>query len=161
TPPDNGGLCAMAEVRSRVNPSASCKRARVVLTTFGSLGDLHPYLAVGLGLRERGYDAVLATSEHYRGKVEALGLAFRAVRPDMPGLEADPGVMRRIMDLRRGPETVVRQFVMPVLRDTYQDTVAAAEGADLLVSHLLTFTTRLVAEKQGLPWASSVLSPLS
>ena len=34
------------------------------------------------------------------------------------------------------------------------------QGADLLVSHTLTYTTRLVAEKKGLPWASSLLQPL-
>jgi UDP:flavonoid glycosyltransferase YjiC (YdhE family) len=50
--------------------------------------------------------------------------------------------------------------MMSVLRETYEDTVAAADGADLLVSHLLTFTTRLVAEKKGIPWASTFLQPL-
>jgi UDP:flavonoid glycosyltransferase YjiC (YdhE family) len=50
--------------------------------------------------------------------------------------------------------------MMAVLRQTYEDTLAAAEGADLLVSHLLTFTTRLVAEKKGIPWASTFLQPL-
>ena len=42
----------------------------------------------------------------------------------------------------------------------YQDILAAAEGADLLVSHVLTYATRLVAEKLGIPWASAFLQPL-
>jgi hypothetical protein len=50
--------------------------------------------------------------------------------------------------------------VMPVLRESYEDSLVAAEGADLLVSHILTFTTRLVAEKKGIPWASTFLQPL-
>jgi hypothetical protein len=37
-------------------------RRRIVLTTFGSLGDLHPYIAVALGLKTRGHEAVIATS---------------------------------------------------------------------------------------------------
>src|SRR5213078_1500830 len=92
------------------------RKVRIVLTTFGSLGDLHPYLAIALGLRASGHEVVVATSGHYRDKVESLGLGFHAVRPDMPDLAADPGLMRRIMDLRRGPETVIREFVMPALR---------------------------------------------
>ena len=32
-------------------PSAGPSRRRIVLTTFGSLGDLHPYIAVALGLK--------------------------------------------------------------------------------------------------------------
>jgi UDP:flavonoid glycosyltransferase YjiC (YdhE family) len=141
-------------------PGGSSGRRRVVLTTFGSLGDLHPYLAIARGLQARGHEAVLATSGYYRPKVEALGLGFRAVRPDYPDLAAHPDLMRRIMDRRRGSEYIVREFMMPVLRESYEDTLAAAEGADLLVSHVLTFTTRLVAEKKGIPWASTMLQPL-
>jgi UDP:flavonoid glycosyltransferase YjiC (YdhE family) len=133
---------------------------RIVLTTFGSLGDLHPYIAIALGLKARGHEAVIATSAYYRHKIEALGIGFRAVRPDRPDLDADPDLARRVMDHRQGSECVIRELMMPVLAESYQDTLAAAEGADLLVSHVLTFTTRLVAEKKGIPWASTFLQPL-
>jgi rhamnosyltransferase subunit B len=99
--------------------SASPSRRRVVLTTFGSLGDLHPYIAVALGLQARGHEAVIATSASYRQKVEALGIGFRALRPDHPDLGADPDLMRRMMDRRKGSECVIREFVMPVLRESY------------------------------------------
>ncbi|HEV3262419.1 MAG TPA: glycosyltransferase [Gemmataceae bacterium] len=139
---------------------ASSSRRRVVITTFGSLGDLHPYIAVALGLQARGHDAILATSAWYRHKIEALGIGFRPVRPDHPDRDADRDLMRRIMDRRLGSECVIRELMMPVLRQSYEDTLAAAEGAGLLVSHMLSFTTRLVAEKKGMPWASTSLQPL-
>jgi len=141
-------------------PGAGIKRRRIVLTTFGSLGDLHPYIAVALGLQARGHEAVIATSGYYRQKIEALGLGFRAVRPDHPDPETGADLMRRSMDRRTGSEFVIREYMMSALRETYEDTLAAADGADLLVSHLLTFTTRLVAEKKGIPWASTFLQPL-
>jgi UDP:flavonoid glycosyltransferase YjiC (YdhE family) len=141
-------------------PGAVVSKRRIVLTTFGSLGDLHPYLAVALGLKARGHEAVIATSGYYRQKIEALGLGFRALRPDHPDWDADPGLVRRLLDRRKGSECVIREFVMPALRETYEDTLAAAEGADLLVSHMLTFTTPLAAEKKGIPWASTFLQPL-
>ena len=49
---------------------------------------------------------------------------------------------------------------MPALRESYEDVLAAAQEADLLVSHVLTYATRLVAEKKGIPWASGFLQPL-
>ena len=55
---------------------------RVVVATFGSLGDLHPYLALALGLRARGHDVVVATGNYYRENIEALVLGLAAVRPD-------------------------------------------------------------------------------
>src|SRR6185295_9258634 len=133
---------------------------RIVLTAFGSLGDLHPYIAIALGLRERGHDAVLATSECYRQKIGALGLEFRPVRPDSDWV-LDPAVMQRMMDLRHGTVRVVTEKLLPVLRESYEDTRAAAAGADLLVSHpLAAYVTRLVAEKPGIPWASTMITPL-
>src|SRR5262249_54799364 len=71
-----------------------------------------------------------------------------------------PQVMRRMMALRTGTVRFVREIMLPVLRQSYEDTLAAAEGADLLVSHPITYTTRLVAEKTGIPWASTMITPL-
>jgi len=133
---------------------------RIVLTTFGSLGDLHPYIAVALGLQARGHEAIIATTRHDQQRIEAWGIGFRAVRPDGPDLNADHDAMRRIMDSRNGTEFVVRELLMPVLHESYEDVLAAAQGADLLVSHVLTYATRLVAEKTAIPWAGIFLQPL-
>jgi len=75
-------------------PSASPSRRRTVLTTFGSLGDLHPYIAVALGLKARGQEAVIASSDHYRQKIEALGIGFRAVRPRTSRTQHSYGLRR-------------------------------------------------------------------
>jgi UDP:flavonoid glycosyltransferase YjiC (YdhE family) len=130
---------------------------RIVLTTMGSLGDLHPYVAIALGMKARGHEAVLATGECYRRKIEALGLGFRAVRPDYPWV-ADPAAMRRFMDLRWGLVRLSREL-LSALPETYADTLAAAEGADLLVSQV-PLAARLVAETTGIRWASTVHMPL-
>ena len=50
-------------------------------------------------------------------------------------------------------------MVLVSLRDSYADTLAAAEGADLLVGNLATYAAGLVAEKKGIPWASVMHVP--
>ena len=132
---------------------------RIVLATFGSFGDLHPYIALALGLKDRGHDPVVATHETYRAKVEALGVGFRPVRPNIDPSTPDVELIRKVMDLRKGPEVVIGLF-MAALRDSYDDTLAAAEGAGLLVAHPLTFTARMVAETTGVRWASTILAPM-
>jgi len=139
--------------------SPSPRKQRIVFTAVGSLGDLHPLLAIALGMQARGHEALIATSECYRQKVKTLGLGFRAVRPDSDWV-TDPNVMRRLMDPRMGLIRVVCERLLPVLRQSYEDTLAAAEGADLLVSHPITYATRLVAEKTGIRWASTMSVPL-
>jgi UDP:flavonoid glycosyltransferase YjiC (YdhE family) len=144
-------------MKAEPDPPHSIRR-RIVLATFGSLGDLHPYVALALELRARGHEAILATSANYREKIEALGIGFASVRPDIPD---DPDFILPFFDPLKGPERLVREFMMPVLRESYEDMLEASRGADLLVGHPLTFSVRLVAEKQRIPWASTVLAPLA
>ncbi len=140
-----------------MGPRVTHPARRIVITTWGSLGDLHPYLAIGVGLKARGHNVILGTAECYRRKIEALGLGFRAVRPDCTWL-ADPEMLRRLSHPRWGLIRVAR-MVLSMLRESYDDTLAAAEGADLLVGNLATYATGLVAEKKGIPWASVMHIP--
>lgn len=136
--------------------------SRIVLTTWGSLGDLHPYLALALELRRRGHEAAVASLPAWRSHVEQAGLAFHPIRPDVPPGNADAReLVRRVLDERTGPEFLFRHVLMPHVRATYEDTLAAAEGADLLVSHQLPVTGPLVAEMTGIRFVSGVLAPLS
>src|SRR5205807_2547295 len=86
--------------------AASPPSARIVITTHGSLGDLHPYLAIALGLKARGHEAIVATGECYRKKIESLGIGFRPVRPDCDWVN-DPAVSRLIMHPRWGLVRVI------------------------------------------------------
>jgi len=45
------------------------KGKRIVLTTHGTLGDLHPNLDLAVELQKRGHRAVIATSEYYRSNL--------------------------------------------------------------------------------------------
>jgi UDP:flavonoid glycosyltransferase YjiC (YdhE family) len=133
---------------------------RIVITTLGSLGDLHPYLALALGSRARGHDVVVATGECYRRRIEALSLGFAAIRPNCDWV-ADPHVMRRITHPRQGLQRIIREVLLPVLPQTYEDTLAAADGADLLVAMQANCAASLVAEKKGIPWASAMHLPIA
>jgi UDP:flavonoid glycosyltransferase YjiC (YdhE family) len=101
---------------------------RIILTTFGSLGDLHPYLAISSALKDRGHQPVIATSLFYKDKVEKAGIGFHAIRPDFPDAKTAAALMVRVMDHRKGSEVVVRELVMPHLRDSYDDLLEAVRG---------------------------------
>lgn len=133
---------------------------RILLTTFGSLGDLYPFIALALELQARGHQATIATTRHYRQKIESRGIGFHAVRPDGPDPQLNDDMLRRIMDRRKGSEYVIRRLMMPAIRESYEDLMAAADGADVLVGHVLTYAARLVAEKRCIPWATTFLQPL-
>ncbi len=135
---------------------------RIVLTNIGTYGDIHPLIALALELKRRGHSPVLAAPNIYRVKVESLGLEFHAVRPD---IDATNNVLvEMIYDIRKGTERGLREFLFPVLRESYQDLLAAVKsgpGADLLLVGELAYAGPIVAEVTGIPWASYVLAPIS
>ncbi len=138
-------------------------KAKIVLTTFGSLGDLHPYIALGRGLQERGHSVVVATLESHRQRVEEAGLPFHAVAPDIAEVGEESAFMAQVMDQKKGPEFVIRGLVMPHLKRSYQELSAVAADADMLVTHPLTYGAQLFAEKHAekMIWVSVALAPSS
>lgn len=134
--------------------------SRIVFTTWGSLGDLHPYIALGVQLQRRGHDVAVATLPAWQPNVERSGLEFRPLRPDVPPQENSRDIVRRILDAREGPAYLFTEVLGPALRDTYDDTGAALRGADLAVSHQIPVTTPIVAERTGMTWVSGVLMPM-
>lgn len=135
---------------------------RIVLTTFGSYGDIHPYMAIATELRARGHQPVIATSELYREKMEAAGFDFTPVQPHLPPpQEQDPEMMAKVMNPRSGSTFLMNEMLFPFLRGGYDDLMQAVQGADLLLTHPITYAGPLVAQKTGIPWVSSLLAPAS
>ncbi|MBV8860003.1 MAG: glycosyltransferase [Acidobacteria bacterium] len=137
---------------------------KIVISTFGSFGDVHPYVAIALELKRRGHRPVIATSEIYREKTDALGLEIHPVPPDLPGYDRPEEVTRMIaelVDTKKGPERVFTQFINPHLRGMYDALLEATRDADLIVTHVLSLAGPPLVEKTGIKWVSSVLAPIS
>jgi rhamnosyltransferase subunit B len=135
---------------------------RIILNTFGSFGDIHPYMAIALELQRRGHVPVIATMQGYREKIEGAGLQFAPVRPDVElPKEQGPGLVEKIMEPKTGPRFLTEELIFPAVRDSYADLSKVVEGADLLVTHPAAPAGPLVARKTGMPWISTVLAPFS
>ena len=135
---------------------------RIVLNTFGSFGDIHPYMAIAMELKRRGHAPVIATMEVYREKVEGIGVEFVSVRPHIAQpKEQDPELIEKIMEPKTGPRFLTEEVVFPAVRESYADLLPAVAGADLLVTHPAAPAGPLVGRKTGMPWISTVLAPLS
>ncbi len=133
---------------------------RIVLTTYGTLGDIHPYLAIALELKRRGHKPVIATSEYHCRKVEAVGIEFHVIRPDISF--DDKELHWRLTEPKHGLERVICEFMLPMLRTTYDDLLTVVQkdgGADLIISQILIFAAPLIAEKTGIRWVSTELQP--
>ncbi len=131
---------------------------RIVITCWGSHGDLFPYIGLALALKNRGHAPVVATLPLYQPNVEQEGLEFSAVGPTVDPTDLD--LMARVMDPGRGSEVIIRELLLPKLRATYEQLQHAAVGADFIVSHPICYATPLFAERERLPWVSTTLAPM-
>jgi len=135
---------------------------RVVIACWGSHGDLFPYIGLALALKRRGHTPVVATNVGYRAEIEREGIVFAEAGPPIDRTAANAGdLYERVMDPRKGSEVIVTELLMPKLEQTYEQLRAAVEGADLLVTHPITYAGPILGEQLRLPWLSTVLAPLS
>jgi len=136
--------------------------ARIVLTTYGSSGDLNPIVALGLGLQARGHAVLIAVEEAHRPSVAAAGLAVHPLPGDN---EAVLWPYRRVLFGDISPVAFTRilleHSILPTLHETVDALRAACDGADLLVSTMQQAAAGIVADVAGLPWVSLALSPLA
>jgi len=133
--------------------------ARIVLNTFGSFGDLHPYLAIAIELQRRGHECVVATAEVYRQKVTAEGVGFAQVRPDVGELLNQPELIQKLWHPTRGTIYLLRDYLLPQTENSFTDLDRACVGADLLLTHAAAYAGPIVAEVRKIPWLSVALQP--
>jgi UDP:flavonoid glycosyltransferase YjiC (YdhE family) len=131
---------------------------KIVFASLGSLGDLHPLLAIARAAEARGHTCEIALSRPLVDYTRKLGFTCRTIRPD---LEPTVDLVSHLSHPYFGPERLFREHVFPACRETYADLLEICQGADLLVVGELLYVAPLVAETLNLPWANAILSPSS
>jgi UDP:flavonoid glycosyltransferase YjiC (YdhE family) len=135
--------------------------ARILLSTFGSSGDLNPFLAVGLGLRARGHQVTFAVERNLQQQVNVLGFPVTLLTGD-----AETTLMQRAESLvaRATPLASLRilmnEVILPTLRPKIEELRAASAEADVLISSAQQLAASFVADLTHIPWASIALSPV-
>ncbi|MFM9108268.1 MAG: glycosyltransferase, partial [Chloroflexota bacterium] len=136
-------------------------RRSILICTYGSAGDLLPYLAVGHELRRRGWHVTVGAPAVHAARIRGLGLGAAPIRPDKAVNEPDPDLWDRIRSGRASPGALFSEMFLPSLRASFEDTLAAAGGVDVILSHTLAFAAPIVAQRLGVAWISGVVSPIA
>ena len=134
---------------------------RIVLATGGSLGDLHPFIALGRALQARGHEVGIATAVDYREKIEAAGLGYHQVGPSVADLMRETG-----MDLSALTEAIAKSdrflfgdILMPRAGEASRQLIAATDGAAAVVGSTLAIGAQMAAEHWRIPGVAVSLQP--
>jgi rhamnosyltransferase subunit B len=135
---------------------------KITLATFGTLGDLHPFIAVAIELRKLGWTAAIASTPNHAATVAAAGLPFHGVGPSPEefvrelGMSAEQFARRARNDSQLYAQGVLYRH----LRSFYLGMLDALSGAELVVTNLHAFAARLAAEQLGIRRVAMMLQPM-
>lgn len=134
---------------------------RIVLCTAGSLGDLHPFIALGLALKARGVQAEIATSPEYGPKIIAEGLVFHSVGPGLAELERMFGMDKAALteQVAKSNTFLFEKILLPNLEDGARAVIAAAEGCVAIVGSTFAAGAGMAADVLGVPFMPVALQP--
>jgi UDP:flavonoid glycosyltransferase YjiC (YdhE family) len=134
--------------------------ARVLITTLGSSGDIHPFIAIGAELLSRGHSVEMLVNPYYRERIVAEGLGFRAMgtRDDLLRVLHHPDLVKE----GRSPRLIIKEMISgsvePTIRGV-EDSIREFKP-DCIVRHHISLGSRWVAERHGIPTAACTLAPL-
>jgi sterol 3beta-glucosyltransferase len=102
---------------------------KILVLTLGTRGDVQPFLALVLGLRTAGHDAVLVAPHRFADFATRFAVPFAGVDDGplglLDGAPIDGGLRARIAQVRRMPGTFA-----PVLADCWAAADVAAGPAE-------------------------------
>ena len=116
----------------------------IALLTIGSRGDVQPYIALGVALRDAGHAVTLATFAEFEPFVRKHGLDFSPIAGGIRELlETDEG--HQVLDTGEHPVRMLRsvrrvvRIVEPMMAQIMHDVNQACQEADRVVAAALLF----------------------
>lgn len=122
---------------------------KITLLTYGSRGDVQPFLALALGLQQAGHQPTLAAPARFEAFIRSYNIAFIA----LPGDPAE--LSQRFNQAGQNPIRMVTGMMdhaMQIAADMLRQTETACQGADLIVhtfAHVLG--AHALASRLGVP----------
>lgn len=122
---------------------------KLALITFGTRGDVQPFIALGKALQARGHDVLLAAPDDFEAWVESHGLAFHGMGLDMQAFLSSPDARRLMAGNWFALARIWRETILPLVRGSLEATSEAGRDADVLVYHPKVVGAVDVAEATG------------
>ena len=130
---------------------------RILLNPWGSLGDLHPFLAIGSALRKAGAEVTIATMKLYERTVKDQGFAYLQVGPHF--CPNDKLILDALADPQFGTKRLITEMLLPSLHESYREIEPAVTSHDVTVTHPVGLAAMISCERHSRPWVGTVLAP--
>jgi UDP:flavonoid glycosyltransferase YjiC (YdhE family) len=131
---------------------------KVLIPTVGSRGDVQPFVALAQGLARAGHAVTLVSHPLMRALVEAHGVTFAPMGPDIDLAREVAAIRQRSRNSMVGLMRAMR-FSFDMLERSHEDILALCRAADLVVVPASSAAGKNEADQLGLPYLSVTLMP--
>lgn len=138
----------------------------ILMLTYGTRGDVEPYIALGQGLKRAGHCVTLVTSSRFRDDIERAGLRYAFMNDGMLTLLDAPENQGVLEDTNNVFQVVKRTLgllkrIGPMQRALADESWAAAQRCqpDIIVFHPKAFNAPDIAEKLCVPVVMALVVP--
>lgn len=109
--------------------------SRIVFLTFGTYGDVAPYVGLGAALREAGHEVAIASQQPYEHLISGAGLDYRFLPKDTEQATRESATFQELIDGgRMKPSRAATRTMVDQMEGVGPAMAAAAEGAELLLA---------------------------
>jgi Glycosyltransferase family 28 N-terminal domain. len=139
-------------------------RRTITLLVSGTLGDVRPLVALGVGLRNAGYVVRVATHAHYAPLAQAHGLLWRCVEGNPSDLlRSDDAALTLDRGALRGAAATLRYIcrAQAVYARMIDSATEACRESDALIVSLASCWGQLIATALELPCIWAPLQPIT
>ena len=137
------------------------RKLRIVLSTWGSTGDIQPFLALSKRLSEEGHQVRVCTSEIYRNRFIERGVDFYAVGApfDFSHLNQVMDVIVQIKNPLKSAILIATEGILYKADQWYEDCLKGMKGYDLAICHSADVPGQEAAIRNNLPWITVSYCP--
>jgi UDP:flavonoid glycosyltransferase YjiC (YdhE family) len=143
------------------------KKMKIGIQTWGTEGDVRPFIALSGGLSAAGHDVTLAVTEIMNKKFtsfsEQLGFTIRHVGHidinENRFKELAGKVFRTRNPVKKG-DILITNFLDPVVEDMLIAAKILCTENDLVIGHFFLYSTKIAALQQSRPYVMVFTTPL-
>jgi sterol 3beta-glucosyltransferase len=108
----------------------------ITVLAVGSQGDVQPYLALAVGLKNEGYDVKFAANSNFAGLAASYNLEFFSIQMDSYEFTRNSQT-QSWLDAESIPSLILstNRVIRPMLAGIMADVFAACEGSDAVIYH--------------------------
>jgi len=133
---------------------------RAVLTNFGTMGDLQPFLALAREMKRRGHEPALAFPPTFKKRIEDFGIEFFPIGKDMQAVQRH--IISTMLEVKNTADRLRSMFgpLIAELPRALADLREACRTADVLVGGPAQPAARMVHELTGINFVSVQMAML-